>query len=144
MQKLVEEVKELVEREYGRAGATFGLFNHSDHESFAIIKEELDEAGEEFDRFSKQLGLFWASVKSDASDNKKFDQLKMMEVILHLYDRCKDLINRNMPMALLRESDVFEKIIAIKYDVPNDNLQLLDQYIIDIDAFYDRVMEKNA
>ena len=80
MQKLVEEVNELVEREYGRAGSTFGLFNHSDHESFAIIKEELDEAGEEFDSFSKQLGLFWASVKSDASDNKKFNQLKMMEV----------------------------------------------------------------
>lgn len=80
MQKLVEEVKELVEREYGRAGVTFGLSNHSDHESFAIIMEELDEAGEEFDSFFKQLGLFWALVKSNASDNEKFNQLKRMEV----------------------------------------------------------------
>ena len=37
-------------------------------------------------------------------------QLRMMEIILHLYDRCKALIDRNMPMALLRESDIFEKV----------------------------------
>ena len=36
------------------------------------------------------------------------------------------------------------KVIAIKYDVPNDNLQLLDLYKRDIDEFYDRVVEKNA
>ena len=35
-------------------------------------------------------------------------------------------------------------MIAIKYDVPNDNLQLLDLYKKDIDDFYHRVIEKNA
>ena len=53
-------------------------------------------------------------------------QLRMMEIILHLYDRCKALIDRNMPMALLRESDIFEKIISIKYDVANDKLEQLN------------------
>lgn len=71
-------------------------------------------------------------------------QFKMMEVILHLYRRCRSLVAMNMPMSVLKEENIFERVIAIKYDVPNDNLQLLDQYIIDIDAFYDRVMEKNA
>jgi len=28
--------------------------------------------------------------------------------------------------------------------VPNDNLQLLDLYKLDIDDFYNRVIEKNA
>ena len=42
----------------------------------------------------------------------------------------------NMPMALLRESDVFEKIIAIKYDVPNKNLEMFDTYHRMIDDFY--------
>ena len=28
--------------------------------------------------------------------------------------------------------------------IPNDNLQLLDQFLADIDAFHDRIMEKNA
>ena len=50
----------------------------------------------------------------------------------------------NMPMSVLKEENIFERVISIKYDVPNDNLQLLDQYLADIDAFHDRIMEKNA
>ena len=49
-----------------------------------------------------------------------------------------------MPMSVLKAEGVFEKVIAIKYDVPNDNLQLLDLYKLDIDDFYNRVIEKNA
>lgn len=71
-------------------------------------------------------------------------QFKMMEIILHLYKQCRKLIAMNMPMSVLKEENIFERVIAIKYDVPNDNLQLLDQYIVEIDAFYDRIMEKNA
>ena len=71
-------------------------------------------------------------------------QLRMMEVILHLYDRCKELIDRNMPMALLRESDVFEKIIAIKYDVPNKELGMFAEYDTKIEEFYRYLMETNA
>lgn len=71
-------------------------------------------------------------------------QFKMMEVILYLYKRAKVLITMNMPMSVLREENIFERIIAIKYDVPNNQLELLEQYMKDIDAFYDSVMEKNA
>ena len=39
---------------------------------------------------------------------------------------------------------LFEKIIAIKYDVPNDRLEMFAQYRREIDAFYQRVLEKNA
>ena len=49
-------------------------------------------------------------------------QLRMMETILYLYEKCKALIELNMPMALLREDNLFEKIIAIKYDVANQEL----------------------
>ena len=71
-------------------------------------------------------------------------QYKMMEIILYLYKRCRELVAMNMPMSVLKEENIFERVIAIKYDVPNDNLQLLDQYLTDIDAFHDRIMEKNA
>ncbi len=71
-------------------------------------------------------------------------QLRMMEVILHLYERCKELIERNMPMALLRESDVFEKIIAIKYDVPNKELEKFRAYDDMIEEFYQHLLETNA
>ena len=47
-------------------------------------------------------------------------------------------------MSVLKAEGIFEKVIAIKYDVPNDNLELLDSYKKEIDDFYDRVIEKNA
>lgn len=71
-------------------------------------------------------------------------QYKMMEIILYLYKRCRELIAMNMPMSVLKEENIFERVIAIKYDVPNDNMQLLDQYMVDIDNFHNTIMEKNA
>ena len=71
-------------------------------------------------------------------------QMKMMETILYLYDRSKALITQGMPMSVLKRENIFEKVIAIKYDVPNDHLELFDDYKKAIDEFYDRVLEKNA
>lgn len=71
-------------------------------------------------------------------------QLKMMDVILYLYSKCNKLIAMNMPMSLLKEDSIFEKIISIKYDVSNDNIEIIDSYKKDIDAFYDRILEENA
>lgn len=71
-------------------------------------------------------------------------QFKMMEIILYLYKRSRSLISMGMPMSVLKEEPIFDRIIAIKYDVPNDNLALLDDYKKQIDAFYDSVVERNA
>jgi V/A-type H+-transporting ATPase subunit A len=71
-------------------------------------------------------------------------QFRMMDVILYLYRKSRKLVAMGHPMSLLKAEGIFEKVIAIKYDVPNDNLQLLDVYKQDIDDFYERVLEKNA
>ena len=71
-------------------------------------------------------------------------QFKMMDVILYLYKKSRRLVAMGMPMSVLKAEGIYEKVIAIKYDVPNDNLQLLDLYKRNIDEFYDRVVEKNA
>ena len=47
-------------------------------------------------------------------------------------------------MSVLKEDTIFDKVIAIKYDVPNDRLELLDDYRKQIDRFYDDVIERNA
>lgn len=71
-------------------------------------------------------------------------QLKMMQIILYLYSKTKQLIAMNMPMSVLKQDSVFERIISIKYDVANDELQKFDEYKIMIDTFYNSVMAKNA
>ena len=71
-------------------------------------------------------------------------QFKMMEIILYLYKKCKVLVAMGMPVSILRQEDIFEKVISIKYDVPNDHLERMDDYKKAVDDFYNTVMEKNA
>ncbi|MCI9169003.1 MAG: V-type ATP synthase subunit A [Dorea sp.] len=71
-------------------------------------------------------------------------QFKMMDVILYLFKTCRKLIAMGMPMSILKSEGIFEKVIAIKYDVPNDNLQMLDMYKLHIDEYYNKIIEKNA
>lgn len=60
-------------------------------------------------------------------------QLKMMEVILYLYKRCKDIIALNKPMRLILETGIFDKVVKMKYDVPNAHIEILDDYYSMID-----------
>lgn len=71
-------------------------------------------------------------------------QFKMMETILYLYKKSRSLISMGMPMSVLKEDSIYDKVIAIKYDVPNDKLEMFDDYKKQIDAFYDSVVERNA
>ena len=71
-------------------------------------------------------------------------QFLMMETILYLYEKCRALVNRGMPVSVLKEDKIFERIIAIKYEVPNKELERFDKYHKDIDRFYDNVLERNG
>ena len=67
-----------------------------------------------------------------------------MEIILYLYDKAKALVTMGMPMSILKESNIFDRIISIKYDVPNDRMEMFDEYHKAVDDFYDEVLAKNA
>lgn len=71
-------------------------------------------------------------------------QFKMMDTILYLYKQARALVTMGHPMSILKSENIFDRVIAIKYDVPNDRLELFAQYHRDIDAFYQHVLEKNA
>ena len=71
-------------------------------------------------------------------------QFKMMDLILYLYKKSRSLVSMGMPMSVLKEDPIFDKIISIIYDVPNDRLDMFDDYRKQIDAFYESVIERNA
>ena len=71
-------------------------------------------------------------------------QFLMMDTILYLYKQARALVTMGHPMSVLKSENIFERVIAIKYDVPNDRLEMFAQYRRDIDSFYQRVLEKNA
>lgn len=71
-------------------------------------------------------------------------QFKMMDVILYLLSTCRKLVALGMPVSVLKEDHIFERVIAIKYDVPNDHLEKMDDYKKAIDDFYNEVIRRNA
>ena len=71
-------------------------------------------------------------------------QFKMMDVILYLYKKARSLVHMSMPMSVLKEDPIWDKLISIKYDIPNDRLDMFDDYKKDINRFYDSILEKNA
>lgn len=71
-------------------------------------------------------------------------QQKMMETILYLYEKSKALVAIGMPVSVLKEDKIFDRVISIKYDVENDRLDKFDDYKKAIDRFYDDVIARNA
>ncbi|MBQ3573852.1 MAG: V-type ATP synthase subunit A, partial [Clostridia bacterium] len=61
-------------------------------------------------------------------------QLLMVKVILHLYDKCCDLVNNQaIPVSLIQKSGIFDTVIKIKYDIENDKLEKFDDIFRQID-----------
>ena len=61
-------------------------------------------------------------------------QLKMMHAILHLYHKCRQIVALQVPMSKLISTGLFDKLVKMKYDVPNDKVSMLDDYITEIDS----------
>ena len=60
-------------------------------------------------------------------------QLKMMRVILHLYEKSQVLVAKQVPMSRVLRTGLFDKLVKMKYDIPNDHLELFDDYTAEID-----------
>ncbi|MDR2750116.1 MAG: V-type ATP synthase subunit A, partial [Clostridiales bacterium] len=48
-------------------------------------------------------------------------QLKMMEIILYLNEKCRKLISLGISMNVLKACDIFDQVIAIKYNTGNSD-----------------------
>ncbi len=70
-------------------------------------------------------------------------EFNMMDIILYLYDKSKLLIDRSISMSVLLKEDIFEKLIAVKYDVPNDKPEMFMEYKKKIDDFYNKILSEN-
>ena len=60
-------------------------------------------------------------------------QMKMMEVILYLQKTGAALVAEGIPMRALLETGLFERLVKMKYDVPNDRPELFQGYYTEID-----------
>jgi V/A-type H+/Na+-transporting ATPase subunit A len=74
--------------------------------------------------------------KNDAHVSLK-KQHRMLKVIDRLYDEAYKCIKIGVPISKVKNDDLFYKITTMKYNVPEDNLEMFDEIIKEIDSFYD-------
>jgi V/A-type H+-transporting ATPase subunit A len=60
-------------------------------------------------------------------------QLEMMRVILYLNKKCKEVIAREIPISGVIKTGLFERVVKMKYDVPNAKPELFNDYYAEID-----------
>ena len=60
-------------------------------------------------------------------------QMKMMQVILHLHEKAKMVVSREIPISKIIQLGLFDKLTKMKYDIPNSRLEMFDDYLKEID-----------
>lgn len=71
---------------------------------------------------------------------KQFD---MMDIVLYLNDKAKEVVSKQIPFSRLTDTHIFEDVIRMKYDIANDELYKFEEYRKKIDDICAHVVEEN-
>ena len=69
-------------------------------------------------------------------------QFKMMEIMIYLYDSVKALIDLSIPISQIMQYSMFEKLIKMKFDIGNDELEKFELLKQEIDNMINEIREK--
>ena len=61
----------------------------------------------------------------------------MMKVILYFYEKAIENIDK-ITFFQLEESNIFSKLIKIKYETTNQDIEKFDEYLKKIDLFFNK------
>ena len=71
-------------------------------------------------------------------------QFLMMDAILYLHHGCQELIAAGLPLSQIVKTGIFDKVIRMKYNIPNDQLTLVDALKAEIDQTLAQIKKENA
>ncbi len=71
-------------------------------------------------------------------------QKKMMKIILYLNKKVRQLIATSIPISRVMETGIFDRLTRIKYDVPNDQLDKIDDYKKEIDKILNKIISEKV
>ncbi|NLM13700.1 MAG: V-type ATP synthase subunit A [Epulopiscium sp.] len=69
-------------------------------------------------------------------------QYKMIKAMNHLYERAFKCVKLGIPISQIKEERIFDEIIKMKYNIPNDQIDLIDGIIEKVDAYYEQLEAK--
>ncbi len=67
-------------------------------------------------------------------------QKKMMKIILYLNRKVRQLIAQSVPISKVIATGIFDKLTRMKYDIPNDKTELFNEYKIEIDDIFNKII----
>ena len=79
MNAVENDIRALVGKELAAANKRFPQF-HSQHEGWAVIKEEMEEAEEELAKMKIYLAGAWGNITSDVQANSDIESLKQRAI----------------------------------------------------------------
>lgn len=71
-------------------------------------------------------------------------QFLMMKTILHYEDRCREIISKSLPMSVISKSKMSDKIVNMKYNIGNGEIDKFDMLNKEIDEKCDSILNENG
>ena len=93
MEKIKEALEPIVVEELARANEKFPQFA-SGHEGYAVIKEEVEEAGEEYQCMDSHLARMWILLRTNGDE-------EALECVLAVRDRAMDVAAEAIQVAAM-------------------------------------------
>lgn len=69
-------------------------------------------------------------------------QYAMLKAIDYLYEKGREGLKRGIPTSQLKNADIFNAFIKMKYTVPNDDLSGIDRLKAEIDRYYEGLFKR--
>lgn len=79
MNAVENQVRELVKVELAAANERFPQF-HSQHEGYAVIREEVEETKEQLEAVERYLSYLWDRTKQDCTAKEQAEYIKMFAI----------------------------------------------------------------
>lgn len=67
----------------------------------------------------------------------------MMEAILHLHEKAKELVDASIPVSEMSAAGLFDKLIKVKYEIPNDKPEMFGDYNRELDEICETLLAKH-
>ncbi|MFZ5968600.1 MAG: V-type ATP synthase subunit A [Bacillota bacterium] len=69
-------------------------------------------------------------------------QYHMLKLIDYLYEKGLDAVKKGVPISQAKDDRLFNEVMKMKYNIPNDDLSGLDRLAEEIDQYYHQLLEK--
>ncbi len=66
----------------------------------------------------------------------------MLEMISFLYEKCREALALNIPISIVKNEEIFSKVIRVKYTIKNDDLQDFGYLMQEVDKFYNKLIKR--